>query len=404
MSDEPGRATVDKRPRVLCVDDEPAILDGLRRQMYADFAVVGVQSGREALTLLAADPSFAVLICDMRMPGLDGAAVLSQARLVQPDTVRILLTGQADMEDAVAAVNDGNIFRFLLKPCPRSVLAKALTDALRQHRMITAEKELLERTLRGCVAALLETLSLANPLAFARAMRIQLIVQELIEAIGPEGAWCIEIAAMVSQIGTVVLAPGTLHKLNTGSLLSAEEELQVRVLPWHAERLLEQIPRLEVVRQIIHDQTTPYDQADQGLEAMATMGAQMLRLAVDLEAIDAGGIRRRAALRTLGRRHGAYDPALLSALVEKLEAEGDESEAVPLMAHELRPGMTIVSDVTDGAGRLLVGRGYQVTESLIARIRHWKAATVISEPIYVSSGGGRSAIPSGAAGQKAHLA
>ncbi len=386
MIDEPRRPSVDKRPRVLCVDDEPAILDGLKRQLYADFAVVGAASGQEALALLAGAPTFAVLVCDMRMPGLDGAAVLGQARSVYPDTVRILLTGQADMEDAVAAVNDGNIFRFLVKPCPRPVLAKALTDAVAQHQMITAEKELLERTLRGSVAALLETLSLANPLAFARALRIQQIVRELIEATGPANTWCIEVAAMVSQIGTVVLAPETLHKMNNGLALSAEEELQVRVLPWRAERLLEQIPRLEVVRQIIHDQAIPYSASEEGRWATATIGAQMLRLAVDLEALEAGSIDRRAVLSTLGRRHGSYDPALLSALVDKLEADGDEPEISALLANELLPGMTIVRDVTDGAGRLLVGRGYRVTENLIVRIRHWKAATDISEPIYVSSG------------------
>jgi CheY-like chemotaxis protein len=360
-------------------------LEGLRRQLYGEFAVVGISEGEEALTLLTEDSSFAVLMCDMRMPGLDGAAVLSAARSIRPDTVRILLTGHSDIEDAVAAVNDGNIFRFLIKPCPRPTLVRALSDAVAQHRMVTAEKELLEQTLSGCVAALLETLSLANPTAFARAARIQKIVKELIEATAPENAWCVEIAAMVSQIGTVVLAPETVDKMNTGLPLSADEQLQVRALPWHAEHLLERIPRLEVVRQIIHEQTVPYDQAGQGPASNAMPGAQMLRLAVDLEGLEAGGIGRRTALITLGRRYGAYDPGLLGVLVATLEANGDEPDMTPLLADELRSGMTIVRDVTDTNGRLLVGRGYQVTESLIVRIRHWKAATVISEPIYVGS-------------------
>ena len=169
-----------------------------------------------------------------------------ESPVLRPDTVRILLTGQADMEDAVAAVNDGNIFRFLSNLAP-AVLVKALTDAVDQHRMITAEKELLEQTLRGSVAALLETLSLANPMAFARADRIQRTVRQMVEATRPPDAWCIQLAAMLSQIGTVVLAPETLSKLNTGVPLNPEEQLQVRVLPWHAERLLAQIPRLEVV-------------------------------------------------------------------------------------------------------------------------------------------------------------
>jgi response regulator RpfG family c-di-GMP phosphodiesterase len=391
---------IDKRPRVLCVDDEPAVLDSLRRQLHNEFAIVGVESGVEALALLDEGLPFAVLMSDMRMPGLDGAAVLEQARSIRPDTVRVLLTGQADIDDAIAAVNAGNIFRFLVKPCPRPVLLRALFDAVDQHRMITAERELLELTLRGSVAALLETLSLANPVAFARATRIQQIVRQLIDATAPENAWCIEIAAMLSQIGTVVLAPATIAKLNSGARLSPEEELQVRVLPWHAERLLAHVPRLEVVRQIIHDQAIPYDRSGPAhpdrpgssneiqLERTAVLGAQMLRVAVDLEALESWGAHRHAALTTMGRRLGSYDPTLLKALLASVEPEVGEANALPmltLMVQELKPGMTIARDVTDSAGRLLVGRGYKVTESLMERIRNWKEATAVREPIYVSS-------------------
>jgi hypothetical protein len=219
----------------------------------------------------------------------------------------------------------------------------------------------------------------------------------MIESTVPENAWCIEVAAMVSQLGTVVLAPETLLKLNAGSSLSPEEELQVRVIPWHAEKLLEQIPRLEVVRQIVRDQATPYERsmaahenpADSsptqlGLEAKAAMGAQMLRLAVDLEALEAGGANRAAALTILRRRQGAYSPELLDVLSATVKPQ-DGQGGSPVMADDLRPGMTIVSDVTDGCGRLLVGRGYQVTESLLHRIRNWSAESEIGEPIYVVS-------------------
>jgi CheY-like chemotaxis protein len=363
------------------------------RQLHGEFNLVGAVSGQEALALLAEGPPFPVLMSDMRMPGLGGADVLAQARLTKPDTVRVLLSGQSDIDDAITAVNEGNIFRFLVKPCPRPILVKALTDAVDQYRLVTAEKELLERTLRGSVEALLEALSLANPLAFARATRIQQTVRQMIMATRPQEAWCIEVAAMLSQIGTVVLAQETLYKLNGGLPLTAEEELQVRVLPWHAERLLGKIPRLEVVRQIIHDQTISYEQARSrplvgGAPAAhaavsAQTGAQMLRLAVDLEALEARGLDRRDVLSTLGRRKGSYDPALLGALMETVEPGDEGSGIVALMAKELRPGMTIVYDVVDSSGRLLVGHGYEVTESLIERIRNWKAGAVIREPIYV---------------------
>ena len=108
--------------------------------------------------------------------------------------------------------------------------------------MITAERVLLERTFRGSVAALFDVLNLANPLAFARAARIRQIVLEMVEAVHPKDAWRIEIAAMLSQIGSVVLAPEAVSKLNVGSPLSAEEQLQVNDLPGHAENLLAQNP------------------------------------------------------------------------------------------------------------------------------------------------------------------
>jgi CheY-like chemotaxis protein len=397
MSDVAGRTTVDKRPRVLCVDDEAAVLDSLRRQLYAEFAVVGVESGPEALALLQKDPSFAVLVTDMRMPVMDGATVLARAKAVRPGTVRVLLTGHADMDDAIAAVNDGNVFRFLVKPCPRPVLVDALTAAVEQHGMIEAERELVEHTLRGSVAALFEVLSLANPTAFARAARIRAIVLEMIEATRPEQAWRIEIAAMLSQIGTVVLAPETVSKLNVGLPLTPQEQSQVDLLPRHAESLLASIPRLEDVRNMIHDQTVAYSQqvrqahpaaghvlgaAPQAGTNVAT-GAQMLRTAVDLEALEASGIHRRVAIGVLERRRGSYDPDLLAALLERAEPETSEPDVLQLLSRELEAGMTVARDVTDSAGRLLVGRGYQVTESLIERVRNWRETTVVSEPIYV---------------------
>ena len=118
---------------------------------------------------------------------------------------------------------------------------------------------------------------------------------------------------------------------------------------------------------------------------MAT-GAEMLRIAVDLETLEAGGIHRRVALGVLARRTGTYDPHLLDALLQMAEPETIEPDVLQLLSSELKAGMTVVRDVTDSAGRLLVGRGYQVTGSLIERIRNWKAATLISEPIYVSAG------------------
>ena len=144
-----------------------------------------------------------LVISDMRMPAMDGATFLKYARTGAPDTVRVLLTGQADMDSAIAAVNEGNIFRFLTKPCPIDVLLTALKACVEQHRLVTAERVLLEETLRGSVKMLTEVLSLVSPTAFGRAARLQQRVAAIAAQMGIRDRWHIEVAAMVSQIGPV---------------------------------------------------------------------------------------------------------------------------------------------------------------------------------------------------------
>jgi len=149
-------------PRVLCVDDDPLLLAGLVAGLHGRFDVTTAESGREALRLLAAQGPFTVIVSDFRMPGMDGAQFLERAREVAPDAVRILLTGQATLEDAIDVVNQGQIFRFLLKPCPTEVLARNLEDAIDQGRLVTRDRDLLERKLSTMTDQLLQAERLAT--------------------------------------------------------------------------------------------------------------------------------------------------------------------------------------------------------------------------------------------------
>ncbi|HYU15650.1 MAG TPA: response regulator, partial [Candidatus Acidoferrum sp.] len=133
--------TIEKRrPRILCVDDEPNVLEGLSLHLRRRHEVWTATSGADALALLARDGPPEVIISDMRMPGMDGAVFLSKARQLYPETVRLLLTGQTDLMSAVSAVNQGQIFRFLSKPCPAPFMVQAVTAAVEQHRLIQAER------------------------------------------------------------------------------------------------------------------------------------------------------------------------------------------------------------------------------------------------------------------------
>jgi DNA-binding NtrC family response regulator len=134
---------------VLFVDDEAAVLSGYARTLHHEFQVDTALGGELGLKALAQNGPYAVVISDMRMPGMSGAEFLAGARRAAPETVRMLLTGNADLMTAIEAVNEGNIFRFLTKPCPKDVLVAAIEAGVEQHRLIRMEKDLLEQTLMG---------------------------------------------------------------------------------------------------------------------------------------------------------------------------------------------------------------------------------------------------------------
>jgi DNA-binding NtrC family response regulator len=97
--------------KILLVDDEPNVLDGYRRTLGREFALETSVGAQDALALIAKNGAYAVVVSDMRMPGMDGIQLLSRIKAVSPDTIRVMLTGHADMDTAVNAINEGSIFR-----------------------------------------------------------------------------------------------------------------------------------------------------------------------------------------------------------------------------------------------------------------------------------------------------
>lgn len=367
------------KPRVLCVDDEPRVLEGLRDILRRRFDVKTAESGPAGLTMLAAEPeSFAVVVSDMRMPGMSGAKFLSQARQTAPAAVRLLLTGQTDITSAIEALNEGQLFRFLTKPCPRDVLVDGCTAAVEQHRLIVAEKTLLAETLRGCVAALTDVLAVTSPAAFGRASRVKKEAGALARAVGMEDPWEVEVAAMLSQIGAITLPDATIEKLYLGTWLTEEERKMVARLPAIAQRLLAKIPRLDAVCEIVVQQETRFVENPD-----ISLGARILRIVVDFDVARAQGVPPDLALSTLRGRGGSYDPQLLEAFAERMGAATD-ARVRELPLDRLSIGMSFADDVRGFGGTLLVPRGYEVTQELLERLMNMNTGSV-REPLRVQA-------------------
>jgi response regulator RpfG family c-di-GMP phosphodiesterase len=240
--------------RVLLVDDEPLVLEGLKRQLRKKVEVETAVGGREGLALIERAEPFAVVISDMRMPEMNGSEFLEQVRKRSPDSVRMILSGQAEIESTIAAVNLGQIFRFLTKPCSSEALLAALDSGLEQYRLVHDRRELLEKTLRGTVQVLTEILELTNPAAQQRAKRVERYAQDICDAIGMPMSWELRLAAMLSQIGCVTLPESVLARLYAGQTLDDEAHSVYRAHPRVAGKLLQGIPRLEGVAAIVSSQ------------------------------------------------------------------------------------------------------------------------------------------------------
>ena len=358
-------------PSVLCVDDEPRVLEGLVLHLRKDYSVHGATSGEEALRCLKAIGGASVVISDMRMPGMDGATLLRHVMASYPDTTRILLTGDAGRDAAVAAVNEAQIFRYLTKPCPPEQLRAAVEAGVGQHALMLAERKVLKETLIGCIQALTDVLAIANPVAFGRASRLKRLAMGLAETLDCRGYWQLEAAAMLSQLGYLSLPAELVEKLYSGEKLTPEEQMLASSIPDVVTSLLEHIPRLEPVMQILTALTWTDEQVARLGDGTIGLGARILGLALEYDQLLAQGQPAAVAVQSLRARSGRYDAKLIEQFAQYLGAGPARAEPRQIPLKSVRVGMVMMQDVRTHLGSLLIPRGLEVTAVLVERIRHF---------------------------------
>lgn len=371
---------------ILFVDDEVNVLQSMKRQLRKRFTILTSESGADALALLKKQGPVAVIVSDMRMPGMDGIQLLSQVKALYPDTVRIMLTGNADQETAVEAVNTGQIFRFLTKPCAMSVLVSSLALALRQYRLIIAEQQLLNETLKGSIKVLSELLSIANSAAFSSGYRIKMTVNNIAEKMDLPHPWQYEIAALMSGIGCITLPVEILQKLNAGVDLTEEELETFTRHPVTGADLLSHIPRLEKVALMVRNQLRRYDEYESGklaeLPEEVQTGAQILKAVIDHDLLLHQGIHPREALARLKKKSGVYNPKVLEFLAT-MKVQTENTKIISVKFHDIIPGMVAEDDVFAKNGTLIIPKGQEITWPIIQGLSNFVKHIGIQEPIRV---------------------
>ena len=373
--------------KVLFVDDEPNILEGFRRHLRKHVVIDTATSGEAGLQMLETNGPYAVVVSDMRMPNMNGSQFLSKVRAVSPDSIRMILSGQADMESTIAAVNDGHIFRFLTKPCSSEQLIDAVDSGLRQYKLINAEKDLLENTLSSAIRVLTEILGMTNPGAYSRAARIQRYTEELANALGLALTWELKLASMLSQLGFVALPADTLAKVYAGQELTPDEQAMYDSHPAMAGKLLAGVPRLEVVAEIVAGQATHLDLAKMPAQLSdwdtGSLNRQLLHAASELDELLSAGLKPAAAIEKLRAPAHAIPGAVLDAL-QKIPLGSSETVARMVELAQLVPGMLLEQDVVSSKGIRLVPKGQEVTRTMLERLHSVAAGVGIVVPLRVT--------------------
>ncbi len=386
--------------KILFVDDEPSILEGIRRTLGRRLAVATADGPQEGLRMIVDTGPYAVVVSDMRMPGMSGVQLLAAVRRLSPSTVRMMLTGQADVDATIAAVNDGHVFRFLTKPCGAEVLLAAVSAGLSQYQLIMAEKELLEQTLAGAVQVLTDILAIINPVAYGRAARITRYAESMSHVLEPADRWQVRLAAMLSQIGWVSLPEDMVIRVGAGEHLDPAEQ---RIFDQHREvaaRLISTIPRLNRVAAIIGG-GAPGGGAQGAPDTwsagdLVSCGRAIVAAASQFDQLMSAGIPRTAALAQVAIASRTLPAAALEALASMQASEADMiRKSVALK--DLLPGMVLDDHVFSAKGLMLMKRGLDVTPTLIARLRSYADGIGVTEPIRVHAPAGLATPPSAAA-------
>jgi response regulator RpfG family c-di-GMP phosphodiesterase len=385
------------KPRILFLDDQPMVLQALKVSLLpvrAHWDMEFLDNGPDALHRLAEVP-FAVVVSDMQMPEMNGVEFLAEVEVKSPDTIRIMLTGDADQKTARDAVNHGHIFRFLNKTGPVDELILALQAALKQHQLITAERELLERTLNGGVKILTDILSMLDPNSFSTGQRLREYLRQCLPSLHLAQTWDLELAAMLLQIGRVAIPGTVLERALSGGILTGPEKDMLARVPQIGADLLSNVPRLESVAEIVRHQNKNFDGTGLPMDVVAgdkiPLGSRILRILQDLLALEMRKTPRFEAFNRMKQTVGRYDPTLLSKVASGLGIDhppeaSAESETILVSFDKLCIGSILKLDLLTKDGLLIAAAETQVSAMLLEKLHNFAQLSGIREPICIARG------------------
>jgi response regulator RpfG family c-di-GMP phosphodiesterase len=419
---------------LLFVDDEPGVLNALRRLFRpTGYQVHTAQGAPEGLALLQVQP-FDVVVSDMRMPGMDGAAFLERVREGWPDVVRVLLTGYSDLGSVTAAINRGGIFRYVAKPWNDGEMLHTVQDALERRRLqrenarlqrLTSEQNLalkalneeleqrvahrtrelqqttglleaahrqLQQGFLTVVRVLSGLLELRAGVLAGHSRRVADTARQVATAMGADEQLRndVVLAALLHDIGMIGLSDEVLaspRRSLTGGLRSQYEKHPVT-----GQMALMEIPQLRGAADLIRHHHERFD--GQGFPdglagAQIPAGARILAVANDFDGLTSGlqtgrRLTPEDARLLINRGRGTrYDPDVVDAFCGGRRESEAPVPSIECRPRELRPGMVLARDFVRDDGLLLLARGYVLEEGVIGQIRNYEEMGGLPRTVHV---------------------
>ena len=377
--------------KILFVDDDPRILSAFSRGLRKRFDFHTSTDAAEALRRISEDGPFAVVISDQQMPGMKGIEFLQEVMDRDPMAIRIMLTGNADRETAVASVNESGVFRYLNKPCPVDTIAETIEAALIEYRRVAAEKELLEGTLVGSIKVLVDVLGANDPHAFRQISSIRAAGRRFADFTKLEKAWNLDMAITLSTIGDVMLPPHLRAKMIDGEPLCQDETDLVIQTPEVARNLLLNIPRMKDVADSIYYKDKGYEGSgfpnDEIKGNDIPLHARILKLLQFLVEQSENGVPDHQSFRALKDHLPSFDPKLVKdamrCFVETAPREAREPCKLNVKVGNLLPGDKAATDIRTTTGELALASGSEINEAVIERLRQFHKMRPLVEPVCV---------------------
>lgn len=417
-------------PRVLFVDDESNILQSVRRVMRkSDVELETTTSPEEALQLVDRH-RFAVVVSDQRMPGMGGVELLEKVRVASPDTIRIILTGYADVQASVDAINKGAVYRYLQKPWEDDDLRATVKQGVDQYLLLQENRRLQELTERqneelkdlnenlkqkvmertwevlrlnqqlegsfmGAIHAMARIGEMHSRVVGSHAKRVALVSVELAKELGMNGRELsqVEIAAMLHDIGKTVINPIILKKPDHE--LDHAERAVMREHPVQGEAIVRMVPNNDEAATFVRHHHECFDGTGYPEERRASeipLGARIIAVANAYDKLlnsstSFTSTTPQKAVQLVEARAGTdFDPAVVEALrhvVREIEAQMTNGYEVEIGLRDLQPGMVLSRDLRTDDGRLLAQKNHAVEPAQITSLRRVAAKEPLMQGIYV---------------------